>query len=1330
MTARDSSSGPVPHIASSNMEGLDYPLENVLDGRLDTWFQTDHTVRPGSCIAIDIQAVEYVTKLALTFGNDLGQHPAPHSRLEVSVDGIEWTPVEGGEVYMDSLEFSLTIPPGKEPRARYVRLLFTTAESSDLVAVRSFIVSHEQIRAREISVSSALSQDFDLPSVPVRVVDVQPDDSRGLRYRVAAFVNRSEHEDIRLTDDAFHCDFLAIAPGQGGGDTWRVLHASPAPGTPTGWNVTGVFSDLARGETIYDVAAFTSPPAGAGMVHGYLLTSEGIYHSQLREGQSPSYWTQPTVISTEVSEAMRLRTTYSGSGTTQAEPLMYTWIENSAGSKIQLVYPDEDHPYDVTLPGAGLRISKSDDFTVTAVNKNTVMVFAGEEVELVGGEKLLNVSAFEILVDHTAGTAIARLLRTRVFLADRVHCAFSPNADSSVIVYTNRAGFLESVDFHRNQGLIATQLFSAQRDVYEAVYQQVQEGAEGTYSLYTRDRTGTLRVARGQFNSDAGKMSWMPTVTLGYSTYALAVPPQEVGTSSLYTVSAKDIARPELLWRTQDTTNRQWHVDRPRMVSPSGSAEAEIVSRYLVEATVLDADGNAVENTPVTVATADVGPYRAEIGGEVRWLSSTAMALTTDSAGRISLFLPASGIAAPELVLRAGLIEQRVTPAHDNHVYLSGRGTLHPTNPGGALPEFTEDGTILQPLDPQVPPQTRARVAQAVRGLAQLAVDGPAPGVDGFRLTLTQEALLGQNPLFMPLSADALAAESNMPAGDSAPLTDWEELWRLLQQGSAIARQVYTDLSESITASVTKVTDVIVSFSDKVITFSLEGFATAVKMLWRGVQDLTDLIVCTVERIGEEAGKKFADLLTAAFDMEAIWRTQAALDAAFREGFQGAKENLHLIAEHIDEWSDEQLEQLAQTFASADTALQQEGLDEATLAEVGRHGTSEQDRLSVTAAQRNPHGNWLENKFADALPQMELEAPTALADLESLLGELVAEIEELTAEDLDGDDFIETMEALGEQLLTDLDLETPAQIGMPSFMPAVQRVLATALKVSASVAKAVVTFTIRLLDSFLALWDSTPAFGLSGVLVPSVWRGLASRGGGGKELTVGGLTMLLAAFPVTAVTKLLLGREPFPPAGAPASQNPDTPMDTPIVPGIVAGILATTQVLPTTLGDIRQLAVTHSLIAGVMCWGFGTTAVSLRMVAHDYTWSGIFEDYLTAAEFIFGFLASMAAGSRFLTVPPASWGLAGMEGIIGLMRSVIEIIKIATGQEMDRFRALADIFIALPGTCSLATIGNNPYGIAAKAIANAFGFPVGGIMIAISYLKPGNLYQPGTALTG
>ncbi|WKK26443.1 hypothetical protein QZH56_13110 [Streptomyces olivoreticuli] len=1013
---------------------------------------------------------------------------------------------------------------------------------------------------------------------------------------------------------------------------------------------------------------------------------------------------------------------------------MYTWIESPEGPKVRLVYPDED-PYDVTLPGAGLRFLTSDNFTVSAVNGNMVMVFAGEEVELVGGEKLLDVSVFEISVDHTAGTATARLLRNRVFLADRVHCAFSPTADSSVIVYTNRVGFLEAVDFHHSQGLIATQVFSAQQDVYEAVYQEVREGADEIYALYTRDRTGTLRVARGQFEPEpepaVGKMSWMPTVTLGYGTHALAVPPWEVGVSALYTVNAADITKPGLLWRAQDATNRQWHADRPRSVSPSGSAEAEIISRYLVEATVLDMDGNAVENTPITVATADAGPYRAETGGEVRLLSSTATALTTDSAGRISLFLPASGIAAPELVLRAGQIEQRVTPAHDNHVYLSGRGTLHPTNPGGPLPEFTEDGTVLEPLDPQVPPQTRARVAQAVRGLAQLAADGPAPGVDGFRLTLSQEALLGQNPLFMPLSADALAAESSMPAGDSAPLTDWEELWRLLQDGAAIARQVYTDLSESITASVTKVTDVIVSFSDKVITFSLEGFATAVKVLWRGVQDLTDLIICTVEHIGEEAGKKFADLLTAVFDMEAIWRTQAALDATFREGLQGARENLHRITEHIDEWSDEQLEQLAQTFANAGTTLQEEGLDEATLAEVGEHGTSEQDRLSVTAAQRNPHGNWLENKFTGALPQMELLAHTAaLADLESLLGELVTEIEELTAEDLDGDDFTETMESLGEQLLTNLDLDTPAQIGMPSFMPAVQEILATALKVSASVAKAVVTFIVRLLDAFLAVWDSTPTFGLPGVLVSSVWRGLTSRGGGGKELTVGGLTMLLAAFPVTAVTKLLLGREPFPPDGAENLPSNIPATQEPIVLGVVAGILATTQVLPTVLGDIRQLARTPSLIAAAMCWGLGTTAVSLRMLAHDYTWSGIFEDYLTAAEFVFGFLASLAAGSRFLTIPPASWGLAGTEGVIGLARTIIEIIKIATGEGMDRFRALSDIFIALPGTCSLATIGNHPYGIAAKTIANAFGFPVGGIMITISYLKPGNLYQPGTVLAG
>ncbi|MFF9644125.1 discoidin domain-containing protein [Kitasatospora aureofaciens] len=67
------------------------PVERILDGRLDTWYQTGAAPRQGDTVTVDLGEVQPVTGVDLYFGEAGGGRIPPAKKLRASQDGEEWT---------------------------------------------------------------------------------------------------------------------------------------------------------------------------------------------------------------------------------------------------------------------------------------------------------------------------------------------------------------------------------------------------------------------------------------------------------------------------------------------------------------------------------------------------------------------------------------------------------------------------------------------------------------------------------------------------------------------------------------------------------------------------------------------------------------------------------------------------------------------------------------------------------------------------------------------------------------------------------------------------------------------------------------------------------------------------------------------------------------------------------------------------------------------------------------------------------------------------------------------------------------------------------------
>jgi len=117
------------------------PIECILDGRLDTWFQSGEAAKTGDTVTVDLGSTQQVSAAHIYLGQSDGQRIAPAKKLQYSPDNQQWTDL--GTATGSDPELLWPLPGSAiEPplTARYLRLRMT-ADSPDATVIRSFQIT-------------------------------------------------------------------------------------------------------------------------------------------------------------------------------------------------------------------------------------------------------------------------------------------------------------------------------------------------------------------------------------------------------------------------------------------------------------------------------------------------------------------------------------------------------------------------------------------------------------------------------------------------------------------------------------------------------------------------------------------------------------------------------------------------------------------------------------------------------------------------------------------------------------------------------------------------------------------------------------------------------------------------------------------------------------------------------------------------------------------------------------------------------------------------------------------------------------------------------------
>ena len=120
------------------------PVDRILDGRDDTWYQTADglppKVRAGDWVQVDLGAEREVSHVHVQLGEIPKARTAPAKKLQASADATDWTDLASAGANDQDLSWHPAGPGPRPLNARYLRLYFT-ANSDTTTVVRNFHVT-------------------------------------------------------------------------------------------------------------------------------------------------------------------------------------------------------------------------------------------------------------------------------------------------------------------------------------------------------------------------------------------------------------------------------------------------------------------------------------------------------------------------------------------------------------------------------------------------------------------------------------------------------------------------------------------------------------------------------------------------------------------------------------------------------------------------------------------------------------------------------------------------------------------------------------------------------------------------------------------------------------------------------------------------------------------------------------------------------------------------------------------------------------------------------------------------------------------------------------
>jgi hypothetical protein len=351
------------------------------------------------------------------------------------------------------------------------------------------------------------------------------------------------------------------------------------------------------------------------------------------------------------------------------------------------------------------------------------------------------------------------------------------------------------------------------------------------YTIDKQERLSVLHQSIRKSWNDDGSPRWTPLLPLHPGVARVASDMNPAAALSLFALDAGDYS---LRLHAQDAGSRMWNSENLLQ----HKTEAYEVVRYRTEIRIVDGNGRAVPNHQVTLTVEkDGSAVNVAAGGSLHQVDEKGTNLTTDASGKLTVaVLATGGLVCPNLVvscdgLTASVEERTVMPAGGIHDYLSGKGTLNPTNPGGPLPVFDADGTTLakatvggKPLAPSAgDSKLAAAAAGAIQNGALVALGKKPAGVRGFGGSLRRD-----NPFFEVFHTEA-ALQAHLTTHQLLRVDGfWDDLW-----------DFFGDIFEGIKNAVIKIAHFVVDVVRGLVNLTLkiaEGIAKALDLPIDGIE--------------------------------------------------------------------------------------------------------------------------------------------------------------------------------------------------------------------------------------------------------------------------------------------------------------------------------------------------------------------------------------------------------------------------------------------------------------------------------------------------------------
>ncbi|MFJ9773890.1 hypothetical protein ACIRVF_22055 [Kitasatospora sp. NPDC101157] len=688
----------------------------------------------------------------------------------------------------------------------------------------------------------------------------------------------------------------------------------------------------------------------------------------------------------------------------------------------------------------------------------------------------------------------------------------------------------------------------------DAVHMTGTSAWDASWDLYGIDEHNTLRVMREDRRTEreaSGNPRWLAPLPIADGVGGISVSHAPDGGTAVF---SHGVDGGHLRLDVQDPATGMWQetdVRVPGIRAADGKPPhgvAHEVTRHRLEAQLTDDRGAVLAHHPVTLRTAaSSAACRVTLGGRSVLLNSEPLSLRTDAMGRLTIALPADGLAAPQLLLEAAELAEPVQlqPGHSVHAYLAGRREqLNPTNPGGGLGPFDAEGGALRSATVDhgdgrrlslIPGHRQgedlAAVAKTVRAAAA-GIGAPIPDAEGaagfaYRAPTTTGAgatFSAQVPspaTFTLLHTSEDIRQYQQLTGEPEYYSILDDAWDWLRntavEGWHAAEQLAGDLWQAVKSGAVAVEHVVVDAAGKVATFTLrigETLVNGVKLVVHALQQAANFVVGVLRAI-EAALEDVIRWLRALFDFGAIWNTKKALE----QSVQGFLPMLGRGVQHArgaaDRWLEQQQAGLDTTFARL--------REECGAMPIGSPVPgAERDQHPDTspAHSGDVHRNWAMDKVQTYAPDLAGTGGESdgIAEILAQLGKELA-----TAWEQFGDGASELAGGLW-----DLLRDGGSTRGIGELIDAVRDFAKASLTVAKAFLDGLAALVTASLDGVQALLTSELDLGPLNTL----WSWLARAAGHPEDttLTVGGVIALLAAVPVTIGYKIAHGaeKEPFP----------------------------------------------------------------------------------------------------------------------------------------------------------------------------------------------------------